>query len=193
MSALTDAEGQSGDAAAQDAEFRLSQSPSHLLRRAQQFASEVFLQAGLAEGVTLRQSVVLAAIAEGEVRSQSDLVRATGVDRSTLADMVARMEKKGLITRSTAADDGRAKAVSLTAAGRSKLEEALPAMRQVDAALIEVLPRNRRKSFRDTLGALAEAADELEITEAEQARRAKKLLKEAKAKAKKKKKKKKKR
>jgi len=107
--------------------------------------------------------------------------------------MIARMEKKGLITRTIAADDGRAKAVSLTPAGRAKLEEALPAMRQVDAALIEVLPRNRRKSFRDTLGALAEAADELEITEAEQARRLKKAEKAAKAKAKKKKKKKKKR
>ncbi len=177
------------------ADFRLSQSPSHLLRRAQQFASEIFLQAGLSDGVTLRQSVVLAAIAEGAVRSQSDLVRATGVDRSTLADMIARMENKGLIARTTAAADGRAKSVQLTAAGRSRLDDALPAMRQVDVALLEALPRNRRNAFRDTLAVLAGAADALEITEAEQARRAKKAAKAvkaaAKAKAKKKRKKKK--
>ena len=184
MTALTDADGPSGNDLAHEGEFRLSQSPSHLLRRAQQYASEIFIATGLSDGVTLRQSVVLAAIAEGAVQSQSDLVRATGVDRSTLADMIARMERKGLIARSTAADDGRAKSVALTPSGRAKLEEALPAMRQVDAALIDVLPRNRRKAFRDTLGALAKAADELEITEAEQARRLKKAAKAAKAAAK---------
>jgi DNA-binding MarR family transcriptional regulator len=195
MSGLSEA-GRPDDAEAPAEEFRLSQSPSHLLRRAQQFASEIFLQAGLSEGVTLRQSVVLAAVAEGAVRSQSDLVKATGVDRSTLADMIARMEKKGLIVRSTAADDGRAKSVQLTAAGRARLDEALPAMRQVDAALLDMLPRNRRNAFRDTLGVLAEAADAIEVSEAEQARRARKAAKEAKAaakaKAKKKRKKKKK-
>jgi DNA-binding MarR family transcriptional regulator len=197
MSGLSDAGWHPDDAGAHPDEFRLSRSPSHLLRRAQQFASEIFLQAGLSDGVTLRQSVVLAAIAEGAVRSQSDLVRATGVDRSTLADMIARMEKKGLIARATAAGDGRAKSVQLTASGRARLEEALPAMRQVDAALLEALPRNRRSAFRDTLGVLAGAADALEITEAEQARRARKAAKAAKAaakaKAKKKRKKKKKR
>jgi MarR family transcriptional regulator, temperature-dependent positive regulator of motility len=184
MSGLSDAGRHPDDEGPHLDDFRLSRSPSHLLRRAQQFASEIFLQAGLSDGVTLRQSVVLAAIAEGAVGSQSDLVRATGVDRSTLADMIARMEKRGLIARSTAAEDGRAKSVQLTAAGRARLEEALPAMRQVDAALLEALPRNRRNAFRDTLGVLAGAADALEITEAEQARRAKKASKAAKAAAK---------
>ncbi|MBI1361232.1 MAG: MarR family transcriptional regulator [Alphaproteobacteria bacterium] len=187
MNALTDAgrpaEG-AGDAEEPSDEFRLSQSPSHLLRRAQQFAAEIYLQAGLSDGVTLRQGVVLAAIAEGVVRSQSELVRATGVDRSTLADMVARMEKKGLIVRTTAADDGRAKSVSLTPAGRARLDEALPAMRQVDDALIGALPRNRRNAFRDTLGVLAGRADEMEVSEAEQARRLKKASKAARAAAK---------
>ena len=184
MSGLSDAGRPLEDEGSHPDDFRLSRSPSHLLRRAQQFASEIFLQAGLLDGVTLRQSVVLAAIAEGTVRSQSDLVRATGVDRSTLADMIARMEKKGLIARSTALEDGRAKSVQLTASGRARLEEALPAMRQVDEALLEALPRNRRNAFRETLSVLAGAADALEITEAEQARRAKKAAKAAKAAAK---------
>lgn len=184
MTGLGDADRHPDDEGSHPGDFRLSRSPSHLLRRAQQFASESFLQAGLSDGVTLRQSVVLAAIAEGAVGSQSDLVRATGVDRSTLADMIARMEKKGLIARSTAAEDGRAKSVQLTPAGRARLEEALPAMRQVDDALLEALPRNRRNAFRDALGVLASAADALEITEAEQARRAKKASKAAKAAAK---------
>jgi DNA-binding MarR family transcriptional regulator len=162
----TDAIGRSDETAAHAVDFRLSESPAHLLRRAQQYASGIFHQAGLS-GVTLRQSVVLAAIAEGEGRSQSELVKATGVDRSTLADMIARMERKGLVTRMQSQGDARAKAVSLTEAGRDKLAETLPAMRSVDEALSDALPRNRRVAFREMLGALALAADESEFFEAD--------------------------
>lgn len=145
--------------------FRLSESPAHLLRRAQQFASDIFATAGLADGVTLRQTFLLAAIAEEEGRSQSALVRATGIDRSTLADMIQRMERKGLITRAAASSDGRAKSVSLTEAGRDALAEAAPAMVQVDTALLDALPRNKRRSFLEMLGHLAEAANDEGVVE----------------------------
>lgn len=140
--------------------FRLSESPSHMLRRAEQFAAEIFLKSDLPDGITLRQTVLLAAIAEADGASQSDLVSATGVDRSTLAEMMARMERKGFISRSAAEDDGRAKSVSITAEGRRRLEAAMPAMREVDRALIAAIPANRRSSFRATLTALAKSADE---------------------------------
>jgi DNA-binding MarR family transcriptional regulator len=161
--------------------FRLSESPAHLLRRAEQYAAEIFLKAGLRDGITLRQTVLLAAITEAEGASQSDLVRATGVDRSTLAEMMARMERKGLIARSAAADDGRAKSVSLTAEGRARLEAAVPAMRQVDAALLATLPRNKRASFRQTLSALADAADDAHVDEIDELRKARKSAKSMKA------------
>lgn len=155
-------------------DYRLSGSPAHLLRRTQQFASDIFARAGLGDFVTLRQSVLLAGIAEQEGRSQADLVRATGIDRSTLADMMARMEKKGLIVRGAAAADGRAKLVKLTSAGRARLAEALPVMQQADAALLEALPRAKRRAFLDTLGMLSEAAAEAEerlISEAKAVKR----------------------
>ncbi len=103
--------------------------------------------------------MLLAAIAEAEGASQSDLVGATGVDRSTLAEMMARMEHKGLISREAAEDDGRAKSVSLTNEGRRRLEAALPAMRAVDKALLAALPKNRQASFTATLSALAKTAE----------------------------------
>lgn len=163
----TDATRRSDETAAYADDFRLSESTAHLLRRAQQYAAGIFHQAGLS-GVTLRQSVVLAAIAEAEGRSQSELVKTTGVDRSTLADMIARMERKGLVTRMKAQGDARAKAVSLTSIGREKLEEALPAMRDADEALADALPRNRRAAFHEMLGVLALAANESEFFEADE-------------------------
>jgi DNA-binding MarR family transcriptional regulator len=140
--------------------FRLSRSPSHLLRRAEQFATELFARSELYDGVTLRQTVLLAAIAEAEGASQSDLVRITGVDRSTLAEMMARMEKKGLIARAAAADDGRAKSVRLTADGRRRLDAVLPAIRNVDRSLLAALSASKRAAFQVILAELAEAADE---------------------------------
>jgi DNA-binding MarR family transcriptional regulator len=166
----------SRETAGRAGEFRLSASPSHLLRRAEQYAAEIFLRAGT-DGVTLRQTVLLAAIGEAEGASQSDLVSATGIDRSTLAEMMARMEKKGLIARAAAADDGRAKSVKLTRDGRNRLEAALPAMRAVDAALLAALARNRRASFTAALGALADAADDAHQEEVADLRKAKKAAK----------------
>ncbi|MBK8840020.1 MAG: MarR family transcriptional regulator [Hyphomonadaceae bacterium] len=161
--------------------FRLSESPSHLLRRAEQFAAETFLKAELPDSITLRQTVLLAAIAEAEGASQSNLVSATGVDRSTLAEMMARMEQKGFISRSAAHDDGRAKSVSLTSQGRRRLEGALPAMRAVDKALLDALPANLRAVFKTTLLALAEAADQQHADAVESVRPAKKASPKARA------------
>jgi DNA-binding MarR family transcriptional regulator len=157
--------------------FRLSESPSHLLRRAEQFAAEIFLKAEIPDGVTLRQSVLLAAIAEADGASQSDLVSATGVDRSTLAEMMARMEQKGFIVRAAAEDDGRAKSVSLTAEGRRRLEGALPAMREVDKALLAALPAGRRSAFKSTLLTLADAANAMHAETAEAPKPTKRVTK----------------
>ena len=167
-----------------DEGFRLSASPAHLLRRVQQFTTEIFGDLGLSDDLTLRQSVVLAAIAENPGLSQSDLVAATGIDRSTLAEMVRRMEdpKKGLIVRAASEDDARAKSVTLTKKGRKTLDEALPAMMTVDESLLTVLPRNRRNAFVDVLTLLAAAAAAREPAQALAAAKQKKDKHKTKAK-----------
>jgi MarR family transcriptional regulator, temperature-dependent positive regulator of motility len=140
-------------------EFALSQSVSHLLHRAQQLAADWFTKKAGDDGVTLRQFAVLAAIAEKPGQSQTDLVRATGVDRSTLADMIGRMEKRGWVTRKTAAKDARAKSVTLTAAGRKTLAAATPFAQGADEAVLAAVPKARREMFLTTLEALASTAE----------------------------------
>lgn len=52
--------------------------------------------------------------------SQTALVELTGIDRSTLADMVQRMLEKGLLSRErTTQEDQRANAVAISSAGRN--------------------------------------------------------------------------
>ncbi|MEL6474680.1 MAG: MarR family winged helix-turn-helix transcriptional regulator [Pseudomonadota bacterium] len=139
--------------------FTLNASPSHLLHRAQQFAALQSASALQAAGITLRQFSVLAAVSENEGGSQSNLVDETGIDRSTLADMVARMETAGHIRRAQSKEDGRAKAVFLTAKGKRALAAAAPAVQDADEQLLSTLPRNRRSSFLSILAALTNASD----------------------------------
>jgi DNA-binding MarR family transcriptional regulator len=156
------------------AAFSLASSASHLLHRAQQYAADRFLAELGGVDFTLRQFALLAAISIGADQSQTDLVRATGIDRSTLADMIGRMEKRGLVSRKTAANDRRAKTVALTAAGKRALDQAAPAAAKADAALMDALPKTQVAAFNKALAAIAEVAakaHELEDGEAAPRRR----------------------
>lgn len=136
--------------------FNLNASPSHLLHRAQQAAANHSAKALRTAGITLRQFSLLAALDGNDGSSQSDLVNATGIDRSTLADMVARMETGGLIKRAASKTDARAKSVSLTAKGKRALDKALPAVQAADAALFSGLAKVKQDALMSGLVGLAE-------------------------------------
>ncbi len=175
--------------AAEPSEFVLAESPSHLLQRAQQMAADRFAVLVGEDGPTLRQFAVLAAVDAQPGLSQIDLVRATGIDRSTLADMMTRMQKLGWLTRQASRADARANAVTLTPGGASMLQWACQHAKAADAAIMDVLPRAKRKAFHATLLRLAKIANKA-VTDAEHAlnkkarRKAREILaKEKRAKA----------
>lgn len=133
---------------------------SHLLHRAVQAAAD--LHAGLAgpEGLTPRQFAVLSAIAFAEGSTQTQLVRATGVDRSTLAELVTRLIARGLVSRERSSADARANQVSLTESGRTLLEASRPLAAEADLALLSRLPEDRRARFLKDLRRLVAAPED---------------------------------
>jgi MarR family transcriptional regulator, temperature-dependent positive regulator of motility len=137
----------------------LSQSVTHLLHRVLQLALDYHAEASGAAGLTQRQFTVLAAAGAGDGVSQSDLVRATGIDRSTLADLVARMIAKGLLERERSSTDARANTVRLSEAGRIALIEGGKPAAKSDARLLNLLPTKKRETFLKTLATLAASAD----------------------------------
>ena len=137
----------------------LSQSATHLLHRVLQLALDYHAEASGAAGLTQRQFTVLAAAGAGDGVSQSDLVRATGIDRSTLADLVARMIAKGLLERERSSTDARANTVRLSEAGRIALVEGGKPAAKSDARLLNLLPAKKRETFLKTLTTLAASAD----------------------------------
>ncbi len=157
----------------------LAESPSHLMHRALQLALDVYADETGADGPTQRQFAVMEAVSMKDGLTQTDLVRATGIDRSTLADLVARMTTKGLLTRERSTIDARAKAVSLSEEGRAMLEAARPQVEAADKRIMALLPKAKREVFLDLLSELAAAADAAPDQAKADAKAAKKALKEA--------------
>jgi DNA-binding MarR family transcriptional regulator len=157
----------------------LAQSPSHLMHRALQLALDIYTEEAGANGLTQRQFAVMEAVAAKSGLTQTDLVRATGIDRSTLADLVARMTTKGLLERERSTLDARAKAVKLSEAGMAALAEARPRVEAADKRIMALLPKAKRDGFLDLLCELADAADAAPDLAKAEAKAAKKALKEA--------------
>ena len=133
----------------------LARSPSHLLHRVLQLALDIYAEESGTGGITQRQFAVLAAVAENEGVTQTGLVRATGIDRSTLADMVARMIAKGHLERHRSDLDARANTVSLTPAGAAVLEESRPKVAMADARILALLKPSKREGFLELLSDMA--------------------------------------
>jgi DNA-binding MarR family transcriptional regulator len=107
--------------------------------------------------LTPRQYAILLTVSQNEGLSQTDLVERTGVDRSTLADIVRRMLKKGLLQRRRTKDDARAYAVKLTEEGWRLLRAAEPMVKRVDDKILSMLASKQREQFLTDLQTIVEA------------------------------------
>ena len=144
----------------------LQASALHLLHRAGQCAGDVF-QAEMASGdLTPRQFAVLVAVSQNEGLSQTNLVRRTGIDRSTLADIVRRMLRKGLLQRQRTKQDARAYSVKLTDEGWKALGQAQPTVEVVDSRVLSVLPESDRERFIEDLTKIVNALSQPETSSA---------------------------
>lgn len=142
-------------------QFALDASMLHLLHRASQVADDYFADAQDPGGLTSRQFVVLAAVSNREGASQTDISEMTGIDRSTLTDLVGRLQAKGFVSRARSRRDARTYEVRLTAAGNKALSVAVPIARKVDRKLLSLLPEARRKELArllETIGAVGSSA-----------------------------------
>ena len=133
---------------------KLENSATHLLHRATQCASELFSAEAGKDNLTPRQYAILVTIAENEGVSQTGLVQRTGIDRSTLADVIRRMIGKGLIQRKRTKEDARAYAVRLSDKGKRVLDNADPGATKADQRLLAGLSAPERKAFLEHLDKL---------------------------------------
>ena len=120
---------------------------SFMLKRAAQLSADLFADQLGKTGLTQRQYTVLETVLANEGASQTDLVRTTGIDRSTLADLVNRLETQGYVRRERSPTDARVNFVFLTSLGRETVIKAKPVAAVVDITLLNLVSPKLRKSF----------------------------------------------
>lgn len=135
-----------------------SSSLLHLLHRAGQCADELFLLNIGQNALTPRQFEVLKAVHSSANPSQTLLVELTGIDRSTLADIVRRLVDRGLLVRNRTRRDARMYEVGLTAEGERTLRATEPIAHQTNERLLSGLSTSEREALAKALGHIISSA-----------------------------------
>jgi DNA-binding MarR family transcriptional regulator len=89
--------------------------------------------------LTAGQANVLAEIAYGQRRSNAELARLHSVTPQSMVEILASLERRGLISRSAKPEGGRTMPAELTREGHSQLLSVQLAMRQVEQRLLNPL------------------------------------------------------
>lgn len=97
-------------------------------------------------------------LAYSKARSNAELARIHSVTPQTMIEILASLERRGLISRMIQPDAGRAMPAELTSEGHSSVLTVLRAMRNVEKRLLSRLSQedvtHLRRLLEDCLGAL---------------------------------------
>ena len=110
-------------------------------------------------GLTSAHLPVLNALSAHEALAQKALARIAAIEQPTMAAMLVRMERDGLVVRRPDPSDGRSTLFSLSAATRRKLPALRKAIEQVNEEALSGLPEDQRRRFRRQLGAVVKALE----------------------------------
>jgi len=128
----------------------------HLLHRASQVADAAFMRRLPPEAdLTPRQLAVLEAVAANNGLSQTDIMAATGIDRSSIAELVKRLVQHGCLQRRRSSRDARLYAVKITPVGRKLLAIGAPAARAAQDEILARFSGSERQVFLNVLSAMA--------------------------------------
>ncbi len=137
---------------------KLDRSMAHLLHRAQQLATEIFREEMGSIGLTRPQFAFLLSILRNPGLGQKELAAQMGADTSTIAEIAARMEACGYISREPRPGSPRGVQLDLTLAGKRRLKRARQAAARADRVLLHLFPAGDRRAV---LTGLMNLSDEM--------------------------------
>jgi DNA-binding MarR family transcriptional regulator len=134
--------------------------PGYLFRRMQQIAVAIFVEECRAYDLTPVQYAALVAI---RTHSGIDATRLSAViafDRSTLGNVIERLQAKDYIERKPSPEDRRAKLLYLTKAGTALLRDIMPSVDRAQARMLQPLKPADRKTLLALLTQLVDLNNE---------------------------------
>ncbi len=130
--------------------------PGHLARRFEQIAVAIFMEETASFNITPVQYAILMALRENPGVDATQLSHLVAFDRSTLGNVLARLQAKHLIQRKASPEDKRAKLLRITPQGETLLRKLEPAVRRADVRIIAPIPLKHRKQLLELLGLLVD-------------------------------------
>ena len=134
--------------------------PGHHIRRLQQMAVAVFLQETQGFGITPVQYGALLTVQRQPGLDQRSLANLMGLDTSTTAGVVDRLEARGLLRRSASTTDRRVKLLGITEDGAALLADMQPQVAAAQARMLAPLTDAEKPLFMDMLMRLVQAHHE---------------------------------
>src|SRR6266436_2662983 len=134
--------------------------PGYLFRRMQQIAVAIFVEECRAYDVTPVQYAALVAIRTHPGIDATRLSAVIAFDRSTLGNVIERLEAKLLIERKPSREDKRVKLLYLTRAGVTLLRDIMPSVDRAQARMLQPLKPDDRKTLMALLTQLVDLNNE---------------------------------
>jgi DNA-binding MarR family transcriptional regulator len=134
--------------------------PGYLFRRMQQIAVAIFVEECRAFDLTPVQYAALVSIHTHPGIDATRLSAVIAFDRSTLGNVIERLEGKTLIERKPAREDKRVKLLYLTKAGTALLREITSAVEKAQARMLQPLKPADRKTLLALLTQLVDLNNE---------------------------------
>jgi len=128
-----------------------------LLRRAWYGLNQAFRRRLAHLGLTPDQFTVMRTLLENEGITQRRLTELMSSDPNTVASLLDRMERAGLIERQTHEKDRRANCLRVGRAGKQKYHQAREVAVALQTEVLNVLPARARERFLAHLDTLAKA------------------------------------
>jgi DNA-binding MarR family transcriptional regulator len=136
---------------------RLSDRPGHLVRRLHQIHVAMFLEECAAYSLTPVQYAVMTVLAQDPGLDQISIASAAAIDRTNVADVLSRLEQRGIVARRVSPADRRMKLAVLTDRGARITRDMEASMQRAQDRFLEPLSPDRRAALMDTMAELVEA------------------------------------
>ena len=143
--------------------FELGDMVGYLIRVSQQVHYSLW-QSGDVDGLTSPQFAVLHALAHEEPLDQTALGERASLDRTTVANIVTRLTRRGFVTRQRDRVDARRNLVMLTDAGRAAHGVALRGAYEInEKLLLSTTMKDREELVRILSKLIANHRDDIQL------------------------------
>lgn len=130
--------------------------PGFLVRRLNQIHYALFFEECHTQNITPVQYGILTALSLVPWMDQTEIGMDVGLDRTTTADVIKRLQERGLIDRRINPGDKRSRQAALTRAGAALVQDLHGSMARAQQRLLEPLSPRNREVFMRLLGTLVE-------------------------------------